>query len=130
MRSGELQRMHNGIPAKTLSKELKDLEQNGLVKRTVLDTMPVTVTYEITSYGRTLEGLLNGLRIWGSNHREYIRTGNVPKQVAKARGEDRQIGGGGVNLLLRIGFPRGRDRPFDHRLQHLKVDLGQVFTER
>ena len=30
MRFGELQRMHDGIPAKTLGKELKDLEQNGL----------------------------------------------------------------------------------------------------
>lgn len=55
MRFGELQRVQHGIPAKTLSKELKDLEQNGLVKRTVLDTMPVTVKYEITPYGRTLE---------------------------------------------------------------------------
>jgi DNA-binding HxlR family transcriptional regulator len=79
MRFGELQRVHDGIPAKTLSKELKDLEQNGLVKRTVLDTMPVTVTYEITPYGRTLEKVLQ----WGVDHRAYIRTGNVPKKVAK-----------------------------------------------
>ncbi len=83
MRFGELQRLHNGIPAKTLSKELKDLEQNGLVKRTVLDTMPVTVEYEITPYGRTLEKLLLELRTWGVSHREYIRTGNVPKKTAK-----------------------------------------------
>ncbi|MBX2974257.1 MAG: helix-turn-helix transcriptional regulator [Flavobacteriales bacterium] len=75
--------MHNGIPAKTLSKELKDLEQNGLVKRTVLDTMPVTVQYEITPYGRTLEKILLDLREWGIDHRAYIRTGNVPKKTAK-----------------------------------------------
>ena len=83
MRFGELQRVHHGIAAKTLSKELKDLEQNGLVKRTVLDTMPVTVQYEITPYGRTLEKLLMDLRTWGMDHREYIRTGNVPKKTAK-----------------------------------------------
>jgi len=83
MRFGELQRMHHGIPAKTLSKELKDLEQNGLVKRTVLDTMPVTVQYAITPYGRSLEKLLMDLRKWGMDHREYIRTGNVPKKTAK-----------------------------------------------
>jgi DNA-binding HxlR family transcriptional regulator len=83
MRFGELQRMHEGIPAKTLSKELKDLEQNGLVKRTVLDTMPVTVQYEITPYGRTLERILLDLRAWGTDHREYIRTGNVPRRVAR-----------------------------------------------
>lgn len=83
MRFGELQRMHDGIPAKTLSKELKDLERNGLVKRTVLDTMPVTVQYEITPYARTLEKLLLDLRAWGEDHRSYIRTGSVPKKVAK-----------------------------------------------
>ncbi|MGV3636715.1 MAG: winged helix-turn-helix transcriptional regulator [Flavobacteriales bacterium] len=83
MRFGELQRMHTGIPAKTLSKELKDLERNGLVQRTVLDTMPVTVEYAITPYGRTLEKLLLQLRDWGTDHRNYIRTGNVPKKVAR-----------------------------------------------
>ncbi|QQR84822.1 MAG: helix-turn-helix transcriptional regulator [Flavobacteriales bacterium] len=83
MRFGELQRMHGGIPAKTLSKELKDLEQNGLVKRTVLDTMPVTVQYEITHYARTLEKLLLDLRAWGEDHREYIRTGALPKKQTK-----------------------------------------------
>lgn len=83
MRFGELQRMHDGIPAKTLSKELKHLEQNGLVERTVLDTMPVTVQYEITPYGRTLEKVLLQLREWGVAHREYIRTGGVPKKQAK-----------------------------------------------
>lgn len=83
MRFGELQRMHNGIPAKTLSKELKDLERNGLVKRTVLDTMPVTVMYEVTPYARTLEKILLDLRAWGSQHRDYIKGGGVPRKVPK-----------------------------------------------
>ncbi|MFZ1693967.1 MAG: helix-turn-helix domain-containing protein [Flavobacteriales bacterium] len=83
MRFGELQRMHDGIPAKTLSKELKDLEQNGLVKRTVLDTMPVTVEYAITPYGRTLEAVLHDLHQWGVGHREFIRNGGVPRKTAK-----------------------------------------------
>ena len=85
MRFGELQRLHAGLPAKTLSKELKDLETNGLVKRTVLDTMPVTVKYEITPYGRTLETVLLQLHGWGVKHREHIRgEGSVKKQVKKA----------------------------------------------
>ena len=83
MRFGELQRVQERIPAKTLSKELKDLEANGLVKRTVLDTMPVTVLYEITPYGRTLEKVLLELRNWGMEHRSFIRNGGVPKKQAK-----------------------------------------------
>jgi DNA-binding HxlR family transcriptional regulator len=87
MRFGELQRLHQGIPAKTLSKELKELEMNGLVQRTVLDTMPVTVTYTITPYGRTLEKVLKDLRLWGVQHRERIRSnGPVKKRGAAVRG--------------------------------------------
>jgi DNA-binding HxlR family transcriptional regulator len=77
MRFGELMRLNKGISAKTLSKELKDLEANGLIHRTVLNTMPVTVIYEITPYGRTLEVVLSDLRQWGVQHRERIR-GNAP----------------------------------------------------
>lgn len=80
MRFGELQRVNKGITAKTLSKELKDLEANGLVKRTVLDTMPVTVMYEITPYGRTLEAVLKDLRVWGVKHRERVKSSGPTKK--------------------------------------------------
>ena len=43
----EMEREIEGITAKMLSKELKDLEINQLVKRTVYDTMPVTVEYSL-----------------------------------------------------------------------------------
>ena len=61
-----------GISNKQLSKELKELEQNKLVKRTVLDTQPVTVHYTLTEYGWTLQGLINYLADWGTKHREVI----------------------------------------------------------
>lgn len=84
LRFGELQRLHKGISAKTLSKELKDLEVNGLVTRTVLDTMPVTVMYAITPYGRTLERVLNDVRLWGVKHRERVRSnGPAKRRVAR-----------------------------------------------
>ncbi len=43
-----------GISNRMLSKELKELEINQLVKRTVLDTQPITVQYELTEHGDTL----------------------------------------------------------------------------
>jgi DNA-binding HxlR family transcriptional regulator len=55
-----------------LSKELKELEQNELVVRTVYDTLPVTVEYSLTKYGRSLEKLLAALYEWGSQHRKRI----------------------------------------------------------
>src|SRR5664279_2728219 len=43
------------ITDRMLSKELRDLEMNQLIKRTVYDTVPVVVEYSMTSYGKSLE---------------------------------------------------------------------------
>ena len=61
-----------GISNKMLSKELKELEINQLVKRTVLDTQPVTVQYELTDHGLTLKTIINNLTEWGIEHRKKI----------------------------------------------------------
>ena len=68
----ELQRDVEGIGAKMLSKELRELEINGLVTRTVYDTKPVTVEYEITEYGRTLQPIIFEMAKWGGQHRKRI----------------------------------------------------------
>ncbi len=68
----ELNREIEGITAKMLSKELKELEMNDLVKRTVYDTIPVSVEYELTSYGETLDTVIYALRDWGVKHRKRI----------------------------------------------------------
>ena len=62
----------NGITDKVLSKELKDLETNQLVKREVYDTFPPTVEYAITPHGRSLENVIKELRNWGLSHRKKI----------------------------------------------------------
>lgn len=61
-----------GISNKMLSKELKELEINQLVKRTVLDTQPVTVQYTLTEHGKTLQTIINHLTEWGIEHRKKI----------------------------------------------------------
>ncbi len=68
----ELQRHVGKITGKMLSKELKELEINELVTRTVLDTKPVTVEYQLTSYGETLETVIQELVNWGAKHRKRI----------------------------------------------------------
>jgi DNA-binding HxlR family transcriptional regulator len=69
----ELHREIKGITAKMLSKELKELEVNTLVKRTVYDTIPVSVEYELTAYGTTLDEVIISLRDWGLKHRQKIK---------------------------------------------------------
>ena len=61
-----------GISNRMLSKELKELEINQLVKRTVLDTQPIAVQYELTEHGNTLQTIINNLIDWGNVHRKKI----------------------------------------------------------
>jgi DNA-binding HxlR family transcriptional regulator len=70
----ELQREIDGIGAKMLSKELQELEMNKLVTRTVYNTKPATVEYEITEYGQTLQPVIGEMAIWGARHRNKIMT--------------------------------------------------------
>ena len=68
----ELERDVEGITPKMLSKELRDLEVNQLVNRTVYDTVPVTVEYSLTDYGKSLDSVIVALREWGKKHRAKI----------------------------------------------------------
>ena len=62
----------NGISDKVLSKELKELEINQLIKREVHNTFPPTVEYSITPHGSTLEKVFFELGTWGLAHRKRI----------------------------------------------------------
>lgn len=68
----DLVRHVEGIAPKVLSKELKDLEMNHLIKRTVFDTMPVTVEYELTGQGRSLHRVIEAMAEWGVRYRKSI----------------------------------------------------------
>jgi DNA-binding HxlR family transcriptional regulator len=81
----ELQRDVEGITAKMLSKELKDLEMNKIVKRTVFDTKPVTVEYRLTDHGHSLKKIINEMAVWGTKHREKIFQRPESSPAAKSR---------------------------------------------
>ncbi|MDR6569265.1 winged helix-turn-helix transcriptional regulator [Chitinophaga ginsengisegetis] len=72
-RFNEIQHEVTGISSRILAKELKDLELNDFIKRTVYPTTPVTIIYEATEYSRTLKTLIGELSAWGGQHREKIR---------------------------------------------------------
>ena len=61
-----------GITDKTLSKELKSLEENKLIRRDVHATFPPTVEYTITPHGLSLEKVLDELHFWGLSHRKKV----------------------------------------------------------
>lgn len=68
----EISKEVNGITDKTLSKELKSLEANKLIKREVYDSFPPAVEYSITPHGKSLEKVMEELHYWGLSHRKKI----------------------------------------------------------
>jgi DNA-binding HxlR family transcriptional regulator len=72
-RFSEIAKEVHGITDRMLSKELRDLEINGLVKRTVEETYPVKVTYSLTPYSESLDDVITALKNWGAMHSKKIR---------------------------------------------------------
>jgi len=68
----EIERSIPKITSKVLAKELKDLEEHQLIKRTVYDESPVLVEYTATPYSDSLQDVIGALRKWGLNHRKKI----------------------------------------------------------
>jgi DNA-binding HxlR family transcriptional regulator len=68
----EIERSIPDISSKVLAKELKDLEQHQLIRRTVQEGPPVLVTYEVLPYADSLDPVIFALREWGLNHRKKI----------------------------------------------------------
>lgn len=69
----KLQRGIEGISAKMLSKELRELEINLLITRTIQDTKPITVIYAVTEYGKSVFPVTETLVNWGLIHRDKIK---------------------------------------------------------
>ena len=80
-RFNEMQRLIEGISAKVLSTELKDLELNGFVKRNVYTGTPVVVEYELADYAETLYEVLDALNRWGVMHRENVKKSLKKQEV-------------------------------------------------
>lgn len=68
----EISKEVSGITERMLSKELKDLEDNQLVRRTVYDSFPPKVEYSITEHGKSLSNVIDELKAWGLLHRKKI----------------------------------------------------------
>lgn len=67
VRFNDLARMIGGASKKMITERLRHLESQGLVRRDVMPTAPVSVNYEITDLGRTALGFLDGLRKWSES---------------------------------------------------------------
>ena len=66
IRYGELRRAVRDVSDKVLIQQLKELEADGVVKRTDYKEVPPRVDYALTSLGRSLAEALEPLCAWGS----------------------------------------------------------------
>lgn len=69
VRFNDLARQLGGASKKVITQRLKEMEGNKLIKRKVLNTKPVAVTYEITDFGRTALKFLEELKDWTIQHK-------------------------------------------------------------
>ena len=72
LRYSELERQVAGISPKMLTQTLRAMERDGLVTRTVVPTVPVTVSYEPTALGRSLQAAVRTLKDWAEAHMDEV----------------------------------------------------------
>ncbi|MDG1052476.1 MAG: helix-turn-helix domain-containing protein [Flavobacteriaceae bacterium] len=65
MRFGAIKNTLQGITQQMLSKQLKELERDKLIIRTVHDTVPLKVTYKLTDLGKSSIPVLRSMHEWG-----------------------------------------------------------------
>jgi DNA-binding HxlR family transcriptional regulator len=78
---GELSRELDGLANKTLTTQLRELERDGLISRTVCDDARRSVRYEPTEDGRAMQPVIRALVEWGNRRLEQAR-------AARAQPED------------------------------------------
>jgi DNA-binding HxlR family transcriptional regulator len=71
-RYSQLARTIAGVSQKMLTQTLRTLERDGLLTRTVTATVPVTVTYELTPLGRSLQAVMTGMKGWAESHMDQV----------------------------------------------------------
>jgi DNA-binding HxlR family transcriptional regulator len=86
MRFKELERALEDITPKVLSKELKELELNDFLTRTVYATTPVTVEYKLTQYSQSLNKIIEEMVDWGLQHKKRIRNNSRKAMSATGTG--------------------------------------------
>lgn len=77
IRYGELKRKIPSINERVLSRLLRELEDDKLIKRKVYDELPLRVEYSVTKVGATLTPILNALGQWGKKYNEVFNYGKI-----------------------------------------------------
>ncbi|PZA12351.1 transcriptional regulator [Rhodopseudomonas palustris] len=69
LRFGELRRRMPGVTQRMLTKQLRALEEDGLIRREVFAEVPPRVEYELSEIGESLRPVIDALKRWAEEHR-------------------------------------------------------------
>ena len=72
MRFNELRRKIPNVTQRMLTLQLRELEADGLVERTVHPVVPPHVDYRLTPFGRTLTPIIEAMSAWGHRYRRRV----------------------------------------------------------
>lgn len=72
IRFNELRRRLEGITQKMLTRTLRDLEREGLVRRAVYPTVPPRVEYSLTEMGTSIGAITHAMGVWAVEHQDRI----------------------------------------------------------
>jgi DNA-binding HxlR family transcriptional regulator len=68
LRFNEMRRRMTGVSQRMLTKQLRDLERNGLIVRKVYPEVPPRVEYRMSERGKSLRTVIQALQVWGENY--------------------------------------------------------------
>ena len=71
-RFNELSRLIPAVTQRMLTRQLRELEADQIVRREIYPEIPPRVEYSLTAFGRTLEPVLKMLQVWGSTYLTQI----------------------------------------------------------
>jgi DNA-binding HxlR family transcriptional regulator len=83
-RYGELQREIGEISQRMLTRSLRDLERNGLIKRQVYPVVPPMVEYSLTPLGQTMNGVLKSVCEWSNENYDAVEAARVEYDRAQS----------------------------------------------
>lgn len=78
MRFNEIRRRVKGVTQRMLTNQLRELEADGLIVRTVYPQVPPKVEYSLSPLGRSLEPVFMTLKTWGDAHISLFAKSHLP----------------------------------------------------
>lgn len=85
LRFNEMRRILPAVSQRMLTAQLRALEADGIISRTIHAEVPPRVEYRLTSYGQTLRDAIMALKSWGDGHKARLASQDQGADTAPTR---------------------------------------------